>query len=62
MKMKDGTQVVEVVPFEGGAARRLQGLRFSGLNQPIAISPDGDLIATTDGLHVSDEIWLLRPE
>ncbi len=59
---QDGNQIVEVVPFEGGAARRLQGLRFNGTNEPIAVSPDGALIATTDALHVSDEIWLLRPQ
>jgi hypothetical protein len=26
-----------------------------------AASSDGRLIATTNGVHVSDEIWLLHP-
>ena len=57
----DGNQVLEQVPFEGGATRRLDAVRYTGANNPIAISPDGNLIATSNGIHVSDEIWLLRP-
>jgi Tol biopolymer transport system component/serine/threonine protein kinase len=57
----DGNQVLEQVPFEGGAPRRLDAVRYTGTNNPVAISPDGNLIATSDGIHVSDEIWLLRP-
>jgi Tol biopolymer transport system component len=58
----DGNQVVEVAPFEGGASRRLEGLQYSGTNYPIAISPDGKTLATTNGSHLSDEIWLLRAD
>ena len=57
----DGNQVVEIVPLEGGVPRRLETLRFNDTNEPIAISPDATLIATTNAVHVSDEIWLLRP-
>jgi Tol biopolymer transport system component len=57
----DGNQIVEVVPFEGGTPRRLESLRYSGDNYPVAISPDGRLFATTNGSHVSDEIWMLQP-
>lgn len=57
----DGNQIVEIVPVEGGAPRRLETLRFNGTNHPIAISPDATLIATANSVHVSDEIWLLRP-
>jgi Tol biopolymer transport system component len=58
----DGNQVVEVVPFGGGSPRRMESLRYNETNYPIAISPDGQSIATTNGSHLSDEIWLLQPE
>ncbi|MGH2400360.1 MAG: TolB family protein, partial [bacterium] len=58
----DGNQIVEITPLEGGAARRLETLRFNATNHPIAVSPDATLIATSDSVHISDEIWLLRPQ
>jgi serine/threonine-protein kinase len=55
---EDGTQVVETVPIAGGPPTRVTGLRYSASNHPIAISPDGATIATSNSIHVSDEIWL----
>jgi Tol biopolymer transport system component len=57
----EGNQVVQVVAFEGGLSLRLDTLRYTDTNYPIAISPDGRLLATTNATHLSDEIWLLRP-
>ncbi len=59
MHGEDGNQVIETVPFEGGLPTRLASLRFLESNYPIAVSPDGLTIATSNSVHVSDEIWLL---
>jgi len=57
---QDGNQTVEIVSAAGGPSRRLESLRYTDTNYPIAISPDGTLIATSNASHVSDEIWLLQ--
>jgi serine/threonine protein kinase/WD40 repeat protein len=56
----DSNQQIQVVPVAGGASTTLSKLKFNGTNEPFDVSPDGHLLATTNGVHVSDEIWLLR--
>ena len=57
----DGTQQVRTVPFAGGPSRPVPGLRFPGTNYPIDISPDGTLLATSNDVHLSADIWLMEP-
>jgi Tol biopolymer transport system component len=56
-----GNQEIHVIPVEGGTSRRLATITFTGSNQPFDVSPDGTTIATSNSLHVSDEIWLMEP-
>jgi Tol biopolymer transport system component len=58
----DGNQQILTVPIEGGPSTPIESLRFVGANFPFDVSRDGRLIVTTNSAHVSDEIWLLRPE
>jgi len=57
----DGSQEILTIPFEGGSATPLRALRFRGTNNPFDISSDGKLLATSNSVHVSSEIWLLEP-
>ncbi len=57
----DGAQQVWTVPFEGGTSTPLSGLRFACSNCPFAVSSNGALLATTNMIHFSAEIWLLEP-
>jgi hypothetical protein len=47
--------------------RRLQDrpdvvpVSFGGTNEPFDVSRDGRLLATTNAVHVSSEIWVLEP-
>ena len=54
-------QEIQVVSLDGAAPRSLTNIRFNGLNYPFDVSRDGTLIATSNAVHVSDEIWLLEP-
>jgi Tol biopolymer transport system component len=54
-------QEIHVVPASGGPSRLLAAVRFTGSNHPFDVSPDGTLIATSNAVRVSDEIWLLEP-
>jgi TolB protein len=56
-----GNQEIEIVPAAGGPPQRITGLRFTGLNSPFDVSPDGTMIAASDSQHVSTELWLLDP-
>jgi Tol biopolymer transport system component len=56
----DGAQQLWSVPAEGGPSRREAWVHWHADNNPIDISPDGRWLATTDGRHLTDEIWLLR--
>jgi Tol biopolymer transport system component len=56
----EGSQQIRTVPVEGGPSMLLSGLRFAGTNNPIDLSPDGTLIATSNSVAVSSEIWLLE--
>ena len=58
----NGNQEIQVVSIDGGEPAPLARIRFRGSNHPFAISPDGMLIAATNEVHVSDEIWLLEPK
>jgi Tol biopolymer transport system component len=58
---RSGNQEVHTVPAEGGQPRLLTNIRFSGLNHPFDISPDGTLLVTSNAVHISDEIWLMEP-
>jgi len=57
----DGNQEIRVVPAAGGAWARVQGPVFRGTNHAFDIAPDGRRLVTSNGEHVSDEIWMLAP-
>jgi eukaryotic-like serine/threonine-protein kinase len=58
---RDGNQEIHVVSRDGGATRKLIDIPFPGLNYPFDIAQDGTRLATSNAVHVSDEIWLLEP-
>jgi Tol biopolymer transport system component/predicted Ser/Thr protein kinase len=55
----DGRQRIETVMLDGSPAAPID-FRFDGANEPFDISPDGRSMATTNAVHVSDEIWLVE--
>jgi Tol biopolymer transport system component len=55
----DGSQQIRMVPVSGGASTPVS-LRFSGVNYPFDVSPDGSQLASTNSLSLSSEIWLLE--
>jgi Tol biopolymer transport system component/tRNA A-37 threonylcarbamoyl transferase component Bud32 len=55
----DGNAEIRVVPFEGGSATTLPGIRFLGTNYPFDVSRDGRFLATSNTVSVSNELWLL---
>jgi Tol biopolymer transport system component len=57
-----GNQEIRVTSLRGGPERVLRGITFSGTNYPVAVSPDGKTIATSNSAHLSSEIWLLTRE
>jgi Tol biopolymer transport system component/predicted Ser/Thr protein kinase len=57
----DGTQQLWSVPAQGGDSWHEAWVQWKGDNNPIDISPDGRWLVTSDGKHLTDEIWLLRP-
>jgi eukaryotic-like serine/threonine-protein kinase len=56
-----GSQEIRVVPVSGGPPVRLDSVRFTGGNYPFDISRTAVSLVTSNGVHVSDEIWLLEP-
>jgi TolB protein len=56
-----GGQEIRVVSVSGDAPAVLGSVRFVGTNHPFDVSRSGQLLATSNSLHVSDEIWLLEP-
>ena len=56
----DGNAEIRVVPFEGGTATSLPGIRFLGTNYPFDVSRDGRLLATSNTVSASNELWLLE--
>jgi TolB protein len=57
----DGNEEIYEVPLTGGSPKPLRAVRFRGINNPIDISSDGTLLATSNCVEVSSEIWLLEP-
>jgi len=56
----DGNAEIRVVPFEGGSATTLTGIRFLGTNYPFDVSRDGRFLATSNTVSASNELWLLE--
>ena len=56
-----GDEELRVVSIEGGAPKVLP-IRVSGTNHPFALTADGRTIIISNGVHLSDEIWLLEPK
>jgi Tol biopolymer transport system component/predicted Ser/Thr protein kinase len=57
----DGRQQIETIALDGPASAGPVHFRFEGANFPFGFSPDGRTMATSNAVHVSDEIWLLEP-
>jgi TolB protein len=57
----DGAQQIRVVPSSGGSSTPLEAIRFDSSNYPFDISPDGRRLVTSNSVHFSSELWLLRP-
>jgi Tol biopolymer transport system component/serine/threonine protein kinase len=55
----DGRQQIETVTLDASPSGRPVDFRFQSPNNPFGFSPDGRLMATSNAVHVSDEIWLL---
>ena len=58
----EGNTQIAVVRLDGGPPRTLNRLHFYGTNYPFDVSGDGTRLVTTNGQHLSDEIWLLAPQ
>jgi Tol biopolymer transport system component/tRNA A-37 threonylcarbamoyl transferase component Bud32 len=58
----DSTQRVELAPLDASAEPETVPIRFSWNNFPFDLSRDGDMLATTNSVHVSTEIWVLETE
>jgi Tol biopolymer transport system component/tRNA A-37 threonylcarbamoyl transferase component Bud32 len=56
----EGSQEILTISLEGGPVKPLRSLRFKGANDPFDISFDGTILATTDFVQFSSEIWLLE--
>ena len=56
---RDGAGEHCAVRLTGGPARNLIPLRFTGMNNPFDISPDGAVLATTTSNALTSDIWLL---
>jgi Tol biopolymer transport system component/DNA-binding winged helix-turn-helix (wHTH) protein len=55
----DGTQQIETVTLDRSVVAPLGKIKFSGDNDLFDLSPDGKLIAYTNGETFSSEIWIL---
>jgi TolB protein len=55
-----GDQEYRVVDVASGATHTLP-VTLRGTNMPFFPTPDGRAIAYSNSVHLSDEIWLLRP-
>jgi Tol biopolymer transport system component/tRNA A-37 threonylcarbamoyl transferase component Bud32 len=56
----DAVQQIHVVKLDGTPDRHLAAVRYKDWNYPFDISPDGRLLATSDAVSTSNEIWLLE--
>jgi serine/threonine-protein kinase len=57
----DGSVQLHVVPLEGGSSRHLSQFEFLPRPVPFDISPDQRLMAVVQGVHLTDEIWVIHP-
>jgi TolB protein len=57
----DGSEQILTVALAGGPPKPLASVPFRGTNYTFDISRDGKLLATSNSLDVSSEIWLLSP-
>ena len=57
----DGAEQIFTVAFAGGPSQPLASVGFRGTNYPFDISPDGKLLATSNTVDISSDIWLLAP-
>jgi hypothetical protein len=53
-------QQIQTVTLEGQASTSVVPIRFGATNEPFDVSRDGRLLATTNAVHVSSEIWVLE--
>lgn len=58
---RGGDQEVRLITRDGRPIQTLDRVKFLGTNHPFAVFPDGKRLATTNAVHLSDEIWLLQP-
>ena len=56
-----GDQEYRMVDVSGSPPRAIADLALRGTNLPFTPSRDGRSIIFTNSMHVSDEIWLLKP-
>jgi TolB protein len=56
----DQRQRLYAIPLEGGDPVHISVVEHRGLNSPFDVSNDGRFLATSDGVHIGDEIWLLE--
>lgn len=56
----DQRQRLYAIPLDGGDPVHFSGVQHQRLNSPFDVSRDGRLLATTDAVHIGDEIWLLE--
>jgi eukaryotic-like serine/threonine-protein kinase len=57
----DNTQQIETVALDGTVTVAPVPIRYTGFNDPFDIARSGELLTTTNGVHVSSEIWVLEP-
>ncbi|HSC25930.1 MAG TPA: hypothetical protein VLD67_01575, partial [Vicinamibacterales bacterium] len=55
-----GNQEIRIVSLDG-QVETLDTIKLIGSNHPFSLSPDGHRLVVSNGVHVSDEIWLLEP-
>jgi hypothetical protein len=55
------SQQIQTLTLDGQASTGVVPIRFGGTNEPFDVSRDGRLLATTNAVHVSSEIWVLEP-
>ena len=53
--------MIETIPFDGSVAPTRIPIAFVGSNHPFDVARSGDLLATSNAVHVSSEIWVLDP-
>ncbi|MCA1561063.1 MAG: protein kinase [Acidobacteria bacterium] len=56
-----GDQEYRITDVDGSAPRAIPDLPLRGTNLPFTPSRDGRFIVFSNAVHVSDEIWLLKP-